>query len=87
MLIVIFTFVLQVRLLLNTLLVPSSTSFTHSALLDQILAILSKAGDDASWSGWICDLDGSKKTGRPSLAVAVWALLTSGGASWMSVVE
>jgi len=53
--------------------------------------MLAKAGtgDDASWSGWICDLEGggSKKVARSALAVAVWALLTSGGAAWMGVVE
>ena len=79
----------QTRILLFTLLAPSSTAFSHSELLDQVLAMLSKAGTDdaASWSGWVCDLDGSKKVGRPSLAVAVWALLTSGGAAWMGVIE
>lgn len=78
----------QTRIMLYTLLAPSSAEFSHSDLLDQVLAMLSKAVDDAaSWSGWVCDLDGSKKVGRPSLAVATWALLTSGGATWMGVIE
>lgn len=57
---------------------------------DVVDAILpAKDADDVAWSGHLCDLDleQDERASAAALGVATWALLTTGGAKWLTVFE
>jgi hypothetical protein len=76
----------QVSGLLRTLLRSSPAC---EAFLNALLAIIDQQNATHSWTGWGCDLGEGTRSTEPgaSLPVAIWALLTNGGAAWLSVIE